>query len=120
LIFFGDFTSAANLALQCGDNYDKALPSHFFVMLETIHPDVALYAMAPKRPKLYLYQETIVSGARTGHLHHAALCSERYADLLRKELVDEDQAKHRIEEAIRFYSDWGAEAKVEMLMDPLK
>jgi hypothetical protein len=56
LIFFGDFTSAANLALQCGDNYDKALPSHFFVMLETIHPDVALYAMAPKRPKLYLYQ----------------------------------------------------------------
>jgi hypothetical protein len=39
---------------------------------------------------------------------------------LRKELVDEDQAKHRIEEAIRFYSDWGAEAKVEMLMDPLK
>lgn len=44
-----------------------------------------------------LYQETIVSAARTGHLHHAALCNERYADFLWKELVDEDQARYRME-----------------------
>jgi predicted ATPase len=165
-IFFGDFESAANLALQCRDNYEKIAPAHFLGMTETFHRGVALYAMARHtRKREYIkaaklvkktitkwtesgnpnvryfhsflnaeqaavdkdykkagtfYQEAIVAAARTGYLHHAALCNERYADFLRKELGDEDEASYRMEEAIRFYGDWGAEAKVEMLMDPLK
>ena len=33
------------------------------------------------------------------------------------EVSDAEEARYRIEEAIRFYKDWGAEAKVEMLME---
>jgi predicted ATPase len=61
------------------------------------------------------YKEAIVLAARTGHMHHAALCNERYADFLLQELSDEEEAKYRMEEAIRFYEEWGAVGKVEML-----
>jgi cytidine deaminase len=61
------------------------------------------------------YKKAIVLAARTGHMHHAALCNERYADFLLQELSDEEEAKYRMEEAIRFYEAWGAVGKVEML-----
>jgi hypothetical protein len=48
-------------------------------------------------------------------MHHAALCNERYADFLLQELSDEEEAKYRMEEAIRFYEEWGAVGKVGML-----
>lgn len=62
-----------------------------------------------------LYQETIVYAARTGQLSHAALSNERYSDFLLRELHDIQEAKYRMDEAIRFYNDWGAQAKVDML-----
>eukprot|EP00980_Cylindrotheca_fusiformis_P010936 scaffold2499_cov125-Cylindrotheca_fusiformis.AAC.27 len=62
-----------------------------------------------------LYQDAIRTAARNGSLHHAGLINERYADFARTVLKDEEEAKHRIAEAVRFYTAWGAEAKVEML-----
>jgi hypothetical protein len=72
-----------------------------------------------------LYRKAITLAARTGHLHHAALFFERYAYISffllqqkegpRSDVVDEE-AKYRIDEAIRLYQEWGAMAKVELLM----
>ncbi|KAL3932919.1 MAG: hypothetical protein SGBAC_010629 [Bacillariaceae sp.] len=61
------------------------------------------------------YAEAISLAARTGHLHHAALANERYADFLHTELGDIDQSAYFLKEAIRFYEAWGAMAKVEVL-----
>lgn len=65
------------------------------------------------------YKEAIVTAARTGHLHHAGLFNERYADFLRNNLRDEDEATYRMKEAIRWYREWGASPKVEMLTKAL-
>jgi hypothetical protein len=56
----------------------------------------------------------MVYTARTGHLHHAALSNERYADyrLLRSDI---DDAKYHMSEAIRYYREWGAVGKAEQL-----
>lgn len=54
--------------------------------------------------------------ARTGHLQHSALFNDRYADYLLSEVGDNEEAQYRKKEAIRFYKDWGAEAKASMLM----
>lgn len=61
------------------------------------------------------YKKAIVLAARTGHMHHAGLCNERYADFLLKQLSNEEEAKYRTKEAIRFYEAWGAVGKVESL-----
>jgi histidine kinase len=66
-----------------------------------------------------LYKKAIVIAGRSGHLHHAALFNERYADFLLQDLGEEDEAKYRIGEAIRFYKFWGAEAKVKILTKSL-
>ena len=69
------------------------------------------------------YKKAVISAGRTGHLHHAALSCEKYADFLMritskdKESLDyrrEDSAYYR-KEAIRFYKAWGALKKVEIL-----
>jgi hypothetical protein len=160
-LIFIDFEAAANRAIKGGDKFEKLAPGIFFVMIETFHRAVALYAMARRTKKrkykvqankitktiekwvksgnpnvkhyhLLLsaeqaalsknytraeenYKKAIVLAARTGHMHHAALCNERYADFLLQELSDEEEAKYRMEEAIRFYEAWGAVGKVEML-----
>ena len=62
-----------------------------------------------------LYKEAIVISARTGQLHTAGLANQRYADYLLVDRKDEDEASYRIEQAIRFYTEWGAEALVERL-----
>jgi predicted ATPase len=69
------------------------------------------------KPANVLYQKAIVLAGRTGHLHNAALFNERYADFLREELSDNEEALYRIEEAIRFYRHWGAVRKVETLLE---
>lgn len=57
------------------------------------------------------YREAISMAVRTGHLHDAALFNEGYADFLRRENppigVREDDASFQINEAIKFYKDWG-------------
>ena len=62
-----------------------------------------------------LYQDAVVDAARVGYLHDAALANERYAGFLLHVLQDKQEAKHRLEEAVRFYSDWGAERKAGLL-----
>ena len=71
-----------------------------------------------------LYKGAIQLAARAGHLNDAGLFNERYAAfLLRsnpKSALAEDEAKYRIEQAIHFYKEWEAVAKVEMLEDNLR
>eukprot|EP00980_Cylindrotheca_fusiformis_P012097 scaffold2923_cov121-Cylindrotheca_fusiformis.AAC.7 len=61
------------------------------------------------------YKNAIVLAAKTGHMHHAALINERYAEFLREELCDEQESKYRLGEAIRFYEEWGAFGKAGLL-----
>ena len=62
------------------------------------------------------YQEAIKLAAKTGHLHHAGLFNERYADLLFI-MKNENEAVYRLEEAIRWYSEWGDKLKVKALSE---
>lgn len=66
------------------------------------------------------YKESIVLAGRTGNLSHAALSNERYSDFLCNVVPDRDEAQYRLDEALKYYRDWGAKAKVEMLLDPLR
>ena len=159
-IFFGDFESAAELALKRGDRYEKAAPGYFLGMMETFHRGVALYAMAQRtgkrkykvaakgilktitkwvesgNPNVKQYQllllaeqsaldkklkaattyyhDAFVLAGRTGHLHDAALFAERHAEFL---LVSgrAEEAEYQRGEAIRFYQEWGAMAKVDLM-----
>lgn len=61
------------------------------------------------------YGEAIKIAARTGHLHHAGLFNERFADFYETILVDEEEACYRLKEAVRWYTQWGADLKVELL-----
>ena len=61
------------------------------------------------------YQKAIQLAARSGYLHHAALFNELYSDFLLRERDDRDEAKYRLEEAMRYYQDWGAFGKLEQL-----
>ena len=65
------------------------------------------------------YQQSIKQAARTGHLHHAGLFNERYAEFLKHHRKDAEEANYRISEAIRWYGEWGAQRKVEMLQKTL-
>jgi len=62
-----------------------------------------------------LYKEAIIHAARTGHLHHAALFHERYAEYRLKDHGDVDDGKYHLAEAVRYYSEWGAVGKAEVL-----
>ncbi|CAJ1940060.1 unnamed protein product [Cylindrotheca closterium] len=66
-----------------------------------------------------LYKSAIIKAARPGLSHDAALFSERYADFLRQPLLYcqdlQDDAKYRTQEAIRYYTEWGAMRKASML-----
>ena len=61
------------------------------------------------------YKKAIQFAGRSGYLHHAALFNELYSDYLLREHNDTDEARYRLEEAIKYYQDWGALGKVEML-----
>lgn len=61
------------------------------------------------------YRRAIGSASRLGHLHHSALCNERYADFLLSTQSDETDALYRLSESIRFYEEWGAVGKANEL-----
>ena len=65
------------------------------------------------------YEAAIRKAARTGHLHHAALFNERFADFLQHDVSDEEESSYRLNEAILWYEEWGAKRKVEMLKEVL-
>ncbi|CAJ1947917.1 unnamed protein product [Cylindrotheca closterium] len=78
------------------------------------------YALASKLDKAEEhYRKSIVFTARTGYLHHSGLFNERYADFLLSKRKDVNEAKYRLEEAIRYYEEWGATGKVQQLKDRL-
>ena len=85
---------------------------HSVMLLDAEHASVCVgkFQVAAK-----LYQDAIVVAARTGHLHHAGLFNERYADFLKTCLHDAEEAKYRIDESIRWYTEWGAMAVVNRL-----
>jgi hypothetical protein len=59
----------------------------------------------------------VVMAARGGFVHDAALANERYGEFLLHDMSDKREALFRFEEAIKFYSDWGASKKVELLRE---
>ena len=65
------------------------------------------------------YKRSIALAARTGNLHHAGLLNERYAEFLLRDMKDEKEACYRLQEAIRFYKEWGAEKKAQILEEAL-
>ena len=64
-----------------------------------------------------LYRGAIALAARTGYLQDAGLANERYADFLFQVLSKEYEANYHIQEAIKFYKEWGAEAKAQFLSE---
>ena len=159
LVLFGDFESAAKVAIEIGNK--KLHVGNPVFIRERFLRSIALYAMARETRKRkykryanklrqtivawmkkgnpnvkhYLsllnaehaalekklevaktyYREAIVLAARSGHLHDAGLSSERYADLLCQESQIEGDSNYQLKQAIKFYDDWGAKAKVQLL-----
>ena len=62
-----------------------------------------------------LYKQAIVYACRIGHLGHAALYNERFAEYRLEVGKDVEDAKYHISEAIRYYEEWGALGKAELL-----
>mmetsp|Transcript_9106 Transcript_9106/g.21673 ORF Transcript_9106/g.21673 Transcript_9106/m.21673 type:complete len:492 (+) Transcript_9106:1575-3050(+) len=84
---------------------------HYDLLLDAEH--AALNKAHHRAEKLYL--EAIELASRMGYLHHAGLFNERYADFLHHERKDAVKSAHFLNEAIRFYEQWGAVKKVKML-----
>jgi len=63
------------------------------------------------------YQSAIVSATRCGRIHESALSSERYGEFLLNVRKDPEEARHKFDDAIRRYSEWGAAKKVLMLRE---
>ena len=66
-----------------------------------------------------LYKQAIVHTCRIGHLGHAALYNERFAEYRLEVRKDVDDAKYHMGEAIRYYTEWGAVGKANQLRDKL-
>ncbi|CAJ1956545.1 unnamed protein product [Cylindrotheca closterium] len=88
---------------------------HYDLLLDAEHAALSskTYAKAHK-----LYQASIESAIKIGHLMHSGLCNERYADFLLH--TCSDGAVHRMTEAIRFYGEWGAVGKVNQLKHQIR
>jgi hypothetical protein len=63
------------------------------------------------------YQSAVSLAARGGFVHDAALANERYAEYLLHDMSDRQDAIFYFEEAIKFYSEWGALKKVDLLRE---
>lgn len=64
-----------------------------------------------------LFQEAILLATRSGYLQDVALANEWYAELLLEvdaDPTDQDEAKYRLEESIKYYTEWGANGKIEI------
>lgn len=88
---------------------------HYDSLLQAEH---AAFKGKYKDAKLH-YEEAINIAASSGHLHHAGLFNERFAELLHYNLVNEEESMFRLSEAIRWYGEWGADLKVELLSTKL-
>ncbi|CAJ1961451.1 unnamed protein product [Cylindrotheca closterium] len=66
-----------------------------------------------------LYEEAVAVSALAGQSQTAGLVSERYADFLMTEKKDLVLCRHQKEQAIGFYTDWGADALVKRIEDSM-
>ncbi|CAB9519522.1 Transcriptional regulator [Seminavis robusta] len=62
-----------------------------------------------------LFQKGIAMASRAGFIMDAALGSERCADFLLSKMKDQEGASYRMQEAVRYYKEWGAQRKVEQM-----
>jgi hypothetical protein len=72
-----------------------------------------------------LFQDAVISAARGGFVHDAALASERYGEFLLNDKpqpceLDKQEALYRFGEASKYYSDWGAVSKVASLQKSMQ
>lgn len=90
---------------------DRGNPNinHHLLLLNAEHAALAGKESEARR----LYGSAISTAARGGFIHDAALANERYADYVKESDIEE--SKYRIQEAIRFYTAWGASFKVDQL-----
>jgi len=65
------------------------------------------------------YIKAIALAARTGHLQHAALFNERFGMYRLEVHGDNENGKYHLEQAIKYYTDWGALGKAEKLQKNL-
>ncbi|CAB9517825.1 Transcriptional regulator [Seminavis robusta] len=61
------------------------------------------------------YRKAVATSSRAGFVHDAALACERFAEYLLHDLEDKESAALQMREAIRFYAEWGATRKVDMV-----
>ena len=63
------------------------------------------------------YQSSILCATHQGHIHESALASERYGYFVLNERKDKEEARHKFDEAIRRYDEWGAKNKANVLRE---
>lgn len=61
------------------------------------------------------YRMTIRLAGRTGFIHDAALACERMAEFYLRALDDKNEAAYRMQQSMRYWSEWGAVSKVKAL-----
>ena len=61
------------------------------------------------------YPKAMISAARSGFQHDAALVSERYAEYLLHDLKENDRAAQYLQDSIQYYKGWGSDYKADML-----
>ena len=61
------------------------------------------------------YEAAILLAARGGYQQDAALACERLGEFQLQVMNDHDEARYRLEEAIKYWKSWGALAKVNQL-----
>jgi histidine kinase len=71
------------------------------------------------------FQDAVITAARGGFIHDAALASERYGEFLLNDKpqpceLDKREASYRFGEAVKYYSDWGADSKVASLQNRMQ
>ncbi|CAJ1961251.1 unnamed protein product [Cylindrotheca closterium] len=65
------------------------------------------------------YKKAIVHAARIGHLSHVALYNERFAEYRLEVHGDGDDYEYYMTEAMRYYAEWGAHGKGDLLKHEL-
>jgi len=86
---------------------------HYAALLDAEHAAMR----GRKEAASEFYKDAILLAARFGFVQDAGLANERYASFLLDVAKDEDSARYHLEEAIRYYRQWGASKKVSMLME---
>merc|ERR1712113_1252549 len=78
--------------------------------------DAEFYRMKKENTKAsQLFERAATMAGRRGLIHDAALAQERYALHILNSKASIDDAAVRVTKAMKLYSEWGADAKVESL-----